>query len=195
MNKNTWLITFNGITFLAWASFFALFIHDGLQFTTTAVTALAVAQGLAIIEVMHAILGIAGSKWLLTLLQVSSRFLVAAILVFMASSFPASGAANCGYVLIAFAWSITELVRCISYITDLTKRSNSVVKWLRYSLFFVMYPVGVTGEFLILYGFWQWRNAQIDGITIALGLIAVAYVVFFPVLFGHMMRQRKAKLG
>lgn len=195
MNRNTWLITFNGITFLAWAIFLALVVHDGFQFTTTAVTALAIAQGLAILEVVHAVLGIAGSKWLFTLLQVSSRFLVAAILVFMAGSFPASGTAPCGYVLIAFAWSITELVRCISYLTDLTKRSNSVIKWLRYSLFLVMYPVGVTGEFLILFGFWQWHNAQIDSIAIALGLIAVAYVIFFPVLFGHMMRQRKAKLG
>jgi very-long-chain (3R)-3-hydroxyacyl-CoA dehydratase len=195
MKKKTWLIAFNFITLLAWGLFTVVFVLDDFQITARAAVVLALAQGLAIIEIAHAIIGIAGSNWMLTLLQVSSRFFITFLVVMMAASCPCSGIETYGYPLIAIAWSLTEMVRALHYLNDLLHQSWKQLLWLRYSLFLVCYPVGVAGEFLILYGFWQWRGSNVDFIALLLMAIGVSYVVFFPKLFGHMLRQRKKKLG
>lgn len=193
--KRNWLITFNLVTLLAWAAFVAVALADGLELTRTASLVLLVAQGLAVFEIMNSVLGIAGSNWLLTTLQVSSRLLVMGILVLMAPTCPCAGWETWGYPLITVAWGITELVRAIHYLAGLFAKEWKLVNWLRYSLFLVLYPTGVTGEFLILYGFWKWRGGEVDLIAVLLTVIAISYVVFFPKLFGHMLQQRRKKLG
>lgn len=172
-----------------------VFFLDGFQLTARASVVLALAQGLAIIEIAHAIMGIAGSNWMMTLLQVSSRFFITFLVMLMASNCPCIGLESFGYPLIAVAWSLTEIVRALNYLGDLLNKSWKTILWLRYSLFLVCYPIGVAGEFLILYGFWQWRGASVDLIAFSLMAIGVSYVVFFPKLFGHMLHQRKKKLG
>ncbi len=195
MKKKTWLIVFNFITLVAWWLFVVVFFLDGFQLTARASVVLALAQGLAIIEITHAIMGIAGSNWMMTLLQVSSRFFITFLVMLMASNCPCIGLESFGYPLIAVAWSLTEIVRALNYLGDLLNKSWKTIIWLRYSLFLVCYPIGVAGEFLILYGFWQWRGASVDLIAFSLMAIGVSYVVFFPKLFGHMLHQRKKKLG
>lgn len=193
--KRNWLIGFNAVTLVAWLVFIAIAVADGLQLTDRGSKALLVAQGLAVFEIMNSVLGIAGSNWLLTTLQVSSRLLVMGILVLMASTCPCAGWESWGYPLITVAWGLTEVVRAVHYLAGLLGKEWSAVNWMRYSLFLVLYPTGVTGEFLILFGFWQWRGAQFDLLAAALGVIALSYVVFFPKLFGHMLSQRRKKLG
>ena len=52
-----------------------------------------------------------------------------------------------------FAWSLADVVR-YSYFVILLAGSSvpSWLKWLRYSLFFVLYPVGIGGEWFLMYG-------------------------------------------
>jgi very-long-chain (3R)-3-hydroxyacyl-CoA dehydratase len=195
MKKKTWLIIFNFITLVAWSLFVAVLFLEGFQLTARASVVLALAQGLAIIEIAHAIMGIAGSNWMMTLLQVSSRFFITFLVMLMAVNCPCIGLESFGYPLIAVAWSLTEIVRALNYLGDLLNKSWKTILWLRYSLFLVCYPIGVAGEFLILYGFWKWRGASVDLIAFSLMAIGVSYVVFFPALFGHMLHQRKKKLG
>lgn len=173
----------------------AIAVADGGVLTTRGSIALLVAQGLAVFEILNAVLGIAGANWLLTSLQVSSRLLVMGILVLMASSCPCVGVENWGYPLIAVTWGITEVVRALHYLAGLFNREWKVVNWLRYSLFTVLYPIGVTGEFLIIYGFWKWRGGSFDLVAAVLAIIALSYLIFFPKLFGHMIAQRRKKLG
>lgn len=195
MTKRNWLIGFNAITLAAWAVFIGIALRDGMQLTERSSIALLVAQGLAVFEIMNSVLGLAGSNWLLTTLQVSSRLLVMGILVLMAGSCPCTGTEHWGYPLITVAWGITEVVRALHYLAGLYGRDWKLVNRLRYSLFLVLYPLGVTGEFLILYGFWKWRGGTFDLVAAALAIIGLAYLVFFPKLFGHMLAQRKKKLG
>jgi very-long-chain (3R)-3-hydroxyacyl-CoA dehydratase len=192
--KKRWLLAFNALTLLSWMIFIATAVADGLVLTRQSVLLLALAQGLAVFEIMNSVLGIAGSNWLLTVLQVSSRLLVTGVLVAMYLTCDLLGAEIIGYPLITFAWGITEVVRALSYLGDLLQKTSKVVTWLRYSLFIGLYPIGVTGEFLILYGLWQCRGASLDAVAIALAIIAISYIVFFPKLFGHMLAQRRKKL-
>jgi very-long-chain (3R)-3-hydroxyacyl-CoA dehydratase len=195
MNKRSWLILFNGFTLVAWLVFLVVAASGGFELNTGAAMVLAVAQGLAIFEVMNAILGIAGSNFLLTGLQVASRLLVMALLVMMAPDCPCDGFEKYGYPLIVLAWTVTEVIRALNYLSDLLGLGLKAIGWLRYSLFIVLYPLGVTGEFLIIYGYWKWRGEHIDLIALTLAAIAFSYVIFFPKLYGHMLAQRRKKLG
>lgn len=195
MNKRNWLIIFNGVTLVAWLVFLVVAALGGFRLGMGAAIALAVAQGLAVFEVMNTVLRIAGSNFLLTGLQVASRLLVMALLVIMAPDCPCDGSEQYGYPLILLAWTLTEVVRALNYLSDLLNLGLKMVAWLRYSMFIVLYPLGVTGEFLIMYGFWKWRGEHIDLIALTLACIALSYVIFFPKLYGHMLAQRRKKLG
>jgi very-long-chain (3R)-3-hydroxyacyl-CoA dehydratase len=196
--KRIWLISFNVITLVAWALYFLYAGIHGLKFDSECLLLLAVAQGLALFEIINSIIGIAGANWLLTTLQVFSRFLVVGLLFWIPESKLvelSKYSIITGFMLISIAWSITEIVRALYYLTDLVKQSVGIITFSRYTFFIVLYPIGVLGEFLIMYTFWEWREFQFDLINIALAMIALSYFVFFPKLYGHMWRQRKKKLA
>lgn len=57
------------------------------------------------------------------------------------------------YAAMLFAWSLADVVR-YSYFVILLTGSVTVpgwLKWLRYSLFFVLYPIGIGGEWFLMY--------------------------------------------
>jgi very-long-chain (3R)-3-hydroxyacyl-CoA dehydratase len=196
--KKAWLIAFNVVTLIAWMAFFVHAIANGLQANERGIIFLAIAQGLAIFEIMNSILGIAGANWLLTTMQVFSRFLIAGLLLWIPfdtileidATLPVTG-----FALISIAWSVTEIVRALFYLTDLLNTSIKTVVFARYTFFIFLYPIGVTGEFLVMYDFWKWREFAIDPLNIILAIIALSYFVFFPKLYGHMWKQRKKKLS
>lgn len=196
--KKLWLISFNAITLIAWVAFFAYAINNALIIDQTALILLAVAQGLAIFEIMNSVLRIAGANWLLTTLQVLSRFLVVGLLIWIPMERLVEiceGSIITGFGLITIAWSITEIVRAAFYISELTDTPVKAIIFSRYTFFIFLYPIGVFGEFLVMFSFWEHRSFQFDIINIALALIALSYFVFFPKLFGHMWKQRKKKLA
>ena len=78
--KRNWLIAYNVITLLAWALFFGYALFHGLAFDEEGLILLSVAQGLAVFEIMNAVLGLAGANWLLTAMQVFSRLLIVFLL-------------------------------------------------------------------------------------------------------------------
>lgn len=196
--KKAWLITFNVVTLIAWVVFFAHAITHGLQANEQGIVLLAIAQGLAIFEITNSILGIAGANWLLTTMQVFSRFLIAGLLLWIPfdtileidATLPITG-----FALISIAWSVTEIVRALFYLTDLLNTSVKAIVFARYTFFIFLYPIGITGEFLVMYDFWKWREFAIEPLNIILALIALSYFVFFPKLYGHMWKQRKKKLA
>lgn len=196
--KRAWLISFNVITLLAWAAFFVHAGLNGLAFNETSLTLLAVAQGLAIFEILNSVIGIAGANWLLTTLQVFSRFLIVILLFWIPDErLIELGELSLfnGFLLITISWSITEIVRALYYLTDLLRKELMLVTYARYTFFIFLYPIGVLGEFLVMFAFWEWREFVFDFFNIALAAIALSYFVFFPKLYGHMWKQRKKKLA
>ena len=69
----------------------------------------------------------------------------------------------------------------------------------RYSLFLVLYPFGVTSELAVIrpvvYGVPESWHVLPYGALGTLCLYLFVYVPFFPMLFGHMLAQRKKILG
>lgn len=193
--KRIWLITFNVLTLLAWSVFFAHALLHGLAIDKQGLLLLTVAQALAVFEVMNAILGLAGANWLLTSMQVFSRLLIVFLLNWIPLELLSELNLYSGFALITIAWSVTEIVRALFYLTEIWKRPVKAVTFSRYTFFIFLYPMGVAGEFMVMYTFWEWRLFELNIINLALAGVALSYFVFFPKLYGHMWKQRNKKLG
>jgi very-long-chain (3R)-3-hydroxyacyl-CoA dehydratase len=49
------------------------------------------------------------------------------------------------------AWSLTEVVRYSYFTFALNGYIPSILTWLRYNLFFVLYPLGISSEMALVY--------------------------------------------
>ncbi len=192
--KRGWLIAFNVLTLVAWTVFFVYTLLRGLEFDEKGLLLLTIAQSFAVFEIFNAIIRIAGANWLLTSMQVFSRLLI----VFLLNWIPAETILELnyysGFAMVAVAWSITEITRALYYLTDLFNTPVKAVTFSRYTFFIFLYPMGVIGEFMVMFTFWEWRQFEFNVINSAVALIAVSYFIFFPKLYGHMWKQRKKKL-
>jgi len=109
---------------------------------------LIVVQLAALLEIVHSAVGLVRSPVFVTTLQVMSRVVVL---------FPAilsSGGTQYGAGLMILAWSSVEVPRYLFYIFalisgDATKGTPYPLFWLRYSLFAVLYPMGIFGELTV----------------------------------------------
>ncbi|XP_012058340.1 PREDICTED: very-long-chain (3R)-3-hydroxyacyl-CoA dehydratase 2 [Atta cephalotes] len=165
-------------------------------------------QNAALLEIMHAGIGLVPSNVLITLAQVFSRImLVNGVLLATPYTYAASSP---GLPLALIAWSITEIIRYSYYfvnlVSDIVPR---VLVWLRYTTFIILYPLGVTGELLCLYTAVKYANANPDSWSYVLPnkwnftfsylylLIAVMlfYIPGFPPLYLHMFAQRRKILN
>jgi very-long-chain (3R)-3-hydroxyacyl-CoA dehydratase len=78
------------------------------------------------------------------------------------------------FTTMVVAWSIAELVRYSFYTFHLTMGVPSVVSWARYNFFFVLYPLGVFSEMMMVYQALPY--AKLIHPFYCYGLIAVALV-------------------
>lgn len=165
-------------------------------------------QTFMLMEVVHAFLGIVRSSALNNLLQIASRvFIVHAVYVLVLDK-ATQPWITIAALLITYAWTITELVRYKFYLLALYDISFYPLTWSRYTFFFILYPMGVTGEVLsiwsairILKGLpnldnWtlKYENLAIDYVTFLYCLLPM-YGIFFPKLYFHMIGLRKKVIG
>ncbi|KAJ9464614.1 Very-long-chain (3R)-3-hydroxyacyl-CoA dehydratase hpo-8 [Diplonema papillatum] len=157
-------------------------------------------QYLAGLEVIHALLGLVRSDAATTFLQILSRVVVVSVL----NECPAQFANDNIYIrLMLFAWSLTEVVRYLFYGVPV---NNKVLTWLRYSMFIVLYPMGVIGEVGCLNH--AATTAPDSKTAVVLPLLKymyqhgggvytliTVYVVGLSVMYGHMLAQRAKVLG
>ncbi|CAG5095319.1 Oidioi.mRNA.OKI2018_I69.XSR.g14132.t1.cds [Oikopleura dioica] len=113
-----------------------------------------------------------------------------------------------GYVLILAAWTVTEVIRYTYYAFNQLNMTPFILTYLRYTLFIVLYPMGVTGELICItkalpvvhssklysWGLPNTWNLSFDYYYVLIGIIPL-YVIYFPQLYSHMFRQRKKVLS
>lgn len=137
--------------------------------------------------------GVVRAPLMTTLMQVSSRF----ALVWGAVHFYPSVATSPAYSSMLLAWSTTEVIRYLFFALSLSGGYEpAVLQWLRYSGFYVLYPVGISSELWEL--FLAFGIARKEEDVLSWGIIAVVMATYLPgapKLYGHMMRQRRKVLG
>jgi very-long-chain (3R)-3-hydroxyacyl-CoA dehydratase len=159
--------------------------------------ALVLFQNLAALEIVHSLLGLVRSPFFTTFVQVLSRLLLVNV-----TNQWASVQAEWGMVMMVTAWCITEVVRYFFFLLkELNVPIPFALSWLRYSMFFVLYPVGVAGELMTM---WNSKpefeklqsrfSVEVAGLTVHtmhfFYLCLVCYVPGLPVMYMHMISQR-----
>ena len=150
---------------------------------------LAVVQGAAVLEVLHALLGFVKTPVATTVIQVSSRLLLSwGIVKHFAHSSLVSG--NPVYVAMVVAWSLTETVRYSYYAVSLIfQQAPGFLTWFRYTLFFVLYPLGAGSEAALIYAALPLLKARPVFVWIAYVILAF-YPAGFFIMYSHMIKQR-----
>ena len=209
-----YLASYNFIAFAFWAIYFIYFISTGFRIDVCSIVFLNIAQGLAMFEIFHAVMKWVKSPIMSTVAQVASRILVLVlidnyVLTHVTLGLSVSGPSasvvgkavtnywsitDIGIVIVSFAWSITELLRYSLYFLALVGKQPKWLVWMRYSLFIGLYPLGVTGEWFIFLAPVIAAGFTLTGYTYFVAFLFLAYAYYFPVLYGYMWKQRKAKL-
>ncbi|KAI1290433.1 Very-long-chain (3R)-3-hydroxyacyl-CoA dehydratase 1 [Halotydeus destructor] len=161
-------------------------------------------QTLQELEVLHCVLRLVPSDVIQTQMQILSRLLV----VWGILRPVAETRESYGVPLLLFAWCLAECTRYIYYALNLYDAIPTLLTWCRYTFFIALYPIGVTGELLVIYsgykyvqrtGMWSWPMPNPINIGLhydwLLIVIAASYIPFFPQLYGYMLRQRKKFVG
>lgn len=146
----------------------------------------------AIIEIFNSMFGIVRAPLFTTVAQVASRLLVVIGIFQLVPEAPA--AHNTVYITLLIAWSITEVVRYFFYYCNLVLASGApkLLILLRYNLFWVLYPMGVTSELLIIYSSLTFAESSFsENYKWFLIGCMLTYIPGFPILFTHMISQRK----
>lgn len=105
-----------------------------------------------------------------TCLQVASRLLLVWAVV---DRFPPVTTSTPFYSSMLLAWSTTEVVRYSYFVLNLRGSVPSFVTWLRYNMFYVLYPIGITSEAVLVWKAseeagepWKWVGWGILGLYV-----------------------------
>ncbi|KAL8865063.1 MAG: hypothetical protein Q9174_007090 [Haloplaca sp. 1 TL-2023] len=142
-------------------------------------------QTLAVLEIIHSAAGLVRSPLPTPALQVSSRLLVVWAVV---NQFPAATTSSPFYASMLIAWSATEVVRYIYFVLNLKGSVPAFMTWLRYNMFYVLYPVGISSECVLI-----WKASEEAGEPwkwVAWGVLGL-YVPGSYVLYTYMIKQRR----
>ncbi|KAL8929113.1 MAG: hypothetical protein Q9172_000656 [Xanthocarpia lactea] len=142
-------------------------------------------QTVAILEILHSAFGLVRSPLPTIILQVASRILVVWAVV---NQFPAATSTSPFYSSMLLAWSATEVVRYSYFVLNLRGSVPGFLTWLRYNLFYVLYPVGITSEAVLV-----WKASEAAGEPwkwVGWGVLGL-YVPGSYVLYTYMIAQRR----
>jgi len=103
-------------------------------------------QSAALLEIVHAAVGLVRSPVMVTTMQVMSR-----IVALVAVTYSPKAQTHWGAGVMIISWSCVEIFRYLFYAFalvsgDSSKNTPFPLFWLRYSLFAILYPTGITGE-------------------------------------------------
>lgn len=135
--RDAYLIFYNILQFCGWLAILITGRLDLLMWFQT----------IQMLEVVHCLIGFVKSSAIQTFAQILSRL----VIVWMCLVPYRETHETIGLDMILWAWPIAETTRYIYYALNLMKLNLYIVTWARYTFFIVLYPLGVSGELLILF--------------------------------------------
>ena len=121
-------------------------------------------QTIALLEILHALVGLVRASPLTTMMQVASRMLVVWVVLDIfpqtvattnnfGRSVPGSTTGPVAFAGILMAWGTTEVIRYGFFVwkAAISDTVPAGLTWLRYNTFFVLYPIGISSECMLMY--------------------------------------------
>lgn len=205
-----YLFSYNALQFLGWSYLlYQVLFHyasgkDSASLWEAVKVIVLIFQNAAVLEVLHVMLGLVKSNVVITAMQVASRVMVVCGVLSVTPTAPRS----MGLPLLLIAWSVTEIIRYVYYAINIYTKVPFFIVWCRYTFFYVLYPVGVTGELLCFYAaqkfvkqhhLWSMDLPNVANFTFSYHYFQLAimasYLPLFPRLYLHMVSQRKKIIG
>ena len=126
--------------------FSASFTSPSQPLSTEGYHLLYIFQLLAVLEVLHSATGLVRANPVTNMIQVFGRLQVLFVHSRVTESHDSSG-----NIFMVSAWCLIEIVRYLYLALNTIRIQTFPLLWLRYSLFYVLYPIGVYGEMKVLY--------------------------------------------
>ena len=203
MSRQSYLVFYNGVSTVVWAYIFVNclchvsrdlavgsidptftgFPHKVLVYSQLTNSAL---------EVTHIIMGLVKAPLGTTILQSMARLIIT---LGICRALPESPGNFDPYAFngLTLAWSLTEIIRYGFYMVKLVATPPYWLLWLRYSLFIVLYPVGLVSELCVVYQ--SLPFTQGTGHRWLLIFTLLSYIPGFLLLYTYMFKQRGKMLG
>lgn len=150
---------------------------------------LTIVQSAAFMEILHSLVGMVRSPLLITAMQVGSRLL----LVWGVTYWVELSQAHWSLYLMVISWSLTEVPRYLFYASSLTMDTVPFpLFWLRYSLFMVLYPTGISGEYLQMFTSLSYWSSAVPIWYRMLIVVMIVYIPGSPFMILSMWGNRKS---
>ena len=206
MLRKGYLFLYNAAQWAGWFSILIdrlVSIHDP-ALTESGTKALYLFQGLAGLEIVHTLVGLVRANVATTFIQVLSRIQLIAVHYLVPEARSSSG-----LIPMVVAWGLVETVRYLYLSLNMYQMAPRWLLWARYSLFYVLYPLGVYGEMKVLYDSLPYLtksgilsvnmpNEWNFSFSFSCYVYVLLYVIYFPglyVQYTHMMKQRQKALA
>lgn len=202
-----YLTSYNCAQAAAWSAACVLSLRalrDGQDVYSAAGRVVTAAQAASALETLHAASGLVRSGVLVNAVQFAGR----GHTWLLVTRLPALQLAGAPLQLMVLAWAFSDAFRYAWAAAQSRGASAPLLTYVRYTLFLVAYPAGTCGEWLLLrlarrelaasggvaLPLPNALNFSFDYVAFLSGLMVV-YPVLFAHMYGHMLKQRRLKLG
>ncbi|KAF1927307.1 PTPLA-domain-containing protein [Didymella exigua CBS 183.55] len=149
-------------------------------------------QTLTLIEVIHAAIGLVKSPVSTTAIQVFTRVIQVWMIWY---SFPASTAASHAFFVLVLAWSVADSTRYLYLALNLHGKAPQALTWLRYTMFYPLYPIGIGAEWWLMYRSIEPVGQVSPVLPPVFYFLLALYVPGAYTMFTYMVKQRKKTLS
>ncbi|KAI1373401.1 PTPLA-domain-containing protein [Hypoxylon crocopeplum] len=207
--KNGYLILYNAVSATLWLTVLGRVVGayveaGGPQLAYPAVGEFCKwTQTLAGMEVLHSLLGVVRAPIFTTFMQVFSRYAIVWGITGLFPDLARGRGSGDSYSSLAYssmlgAWAVTEVIRYTYFALSLSLGGKPpyALHWLRYSTFFVLYPIGISSEAYLI---WRAVGPAKEGVsplysTVLFSYVALVYPPSAYIMYTHMMGQRRKVL-
>ncbi|PYI00569.1 PTPLA-domain-containing protein [Aspergillus sclerotiicarbonarius CBS 121057] len=206
--QKTYLVTYNTTSLLLWTTctlrtLLLLLNNTPIpQIFTDVYPLLKITQSLALLEIIHSLVGLVRAPVMTTGMQVASR-----ILLVWGIMFPFQGVivgetadngvqvGDWGFLGCMLAWGVTEIIRYGFFALQVSGMGVPAAwTWLRYNTFYVLYPLGISSECVMVFKALGPAGDVSPLFKWFLVLVLGVYVPGSYILYTHMIAQRRKAL-
>ncbi|KAJ5746578.1 hypothetical protein N7520_011760 [Penicillium odoratum] len=195
--SQTYLLLYNAICAGLWLSILITTVSTWMQsrditaIYQSAESLTRYTQTLAVVEILHAALQITRSPVFTTFTQVFARSVQVWAINY---AFPAETAPSVAYPAMLLAWSSADTIRYSYFaIMQAGYPVPSLLKWARYSLFLILYPIGISSEWWLMY---KATTAATNWAVLSIFYFFLGlYVPGSVMMYSYMLKQRRKVLA
>ncbi|KAK0384691.1 hypothetical protein NLU13_7169 [Sarocladium strictum] len=105
---------------------------------------------------------------------------------------PSSG--GIAFVALLLAWSVADAIRYTYLVCKMHHIESEILTWTRYSMFFVLYPVGISAEWWLMYRSIEPSGQVTPWLRPVFYFLLALYVPGTWYMLSHMVKQRRKVL-